>query len=112
MRRTGATRVTAVALRLAAPLLCSAMASLGPAEARSNAERCVGNVPLRHLVLWDPVLDGATWYADSAAEHRVCVRGLAGVRRGRPPRRHDGVEELCGTSYARATLRELAALRL
>jgi amino acid adenylation domain-containing protein len=93
VRRTGATRIVAVAVRLAAPLLCSA------------------DVAVARLVLWDPVRDGATWYADASAQHRACVRGLAGVRRGRPPRRRDGVEELCGTTYARATLRELAGLR-
>jgi amino acid adenylation domain-containing protein len=93
-RRTGATKIIGVGARLAAPLLCLA------------------GVPLARLVLWDPVRDGASWYEQAAAEHRVYVRALQSLRVGRPPRRTTHGEELCGTVYARDTLRELAQLRL
>ena len=97
VRRSGATRLVGVGVRLGAPLLCAAgLDGLG----------------LARLVLWDPVRDGAAWYAQVSAEHRVYARGLGAIRHGRPARAPAGCEELCGTTYARGTIAELARLRL
>ena len=94
VRRTGARRVVGVGARLGAPLLCAS------------------GVELARIVLWDPVRDGARWYAQASAEHRACARALQGLRLGRPPRRQAQVEELCGTQYSLDTIRELASLQL
>ena len=60
-RRTGTERVTAIGVRLGATLLCTALARL-------DVER---------VILWDPILDGATYVA------RASVHDAKGVARAR-----------------------------
>ncbi len=95
-RRTGAARVVGVGVRLGAALLCASPAAEG----------------LARLVLWDPVCDGAEHYAELAETHRHYLRGLQHLRLGRPPARPAGAEELLGTTYSDAALRELRALAI
>jgi len=94
VRRTCATRVTAIGVRLGATLL-------------SNAR-----LDVARLVVWDPIVEGSAYYAELADLHRRCVRGLQHLRLGRPPQRLLGAEELLGATYSDAMLRELRALRL
>jgi amino acid adenylation domain-containing protein len=94
VRRTGATRVTAIGVRLGATLL-------------SNTQ-----LDVARLVVWDPIVAGSTYYAELADLHRRSVRGLQHLRLGRPPQRLLGAEELLGATYSDAMLRELRALTL
>jgi len=96
VRRTGATRVTGIGVRLGATLL---------AEARRRG------LALSRLVLWDPVADGAALHAELVRMHRAYVRSLVHLRlrRPQPPR---GAVELLGTAYTRTAIGELAAQRL
>ena len=84
----------------------------GPARRDALCAPGLDGVGVGALVLWDPVLNGAAWYAQASAEHRVYARGLGAIRHGRPARAPAGCEELCGTTYARGTIAELARLRL
>jgi pimeloyl-ACP methyl ester carboxylesterase len=94
--RTGATRVTAVGVRLGATLL---------AEARRQG------VALSRLVLWDPVADGAAFEAELARLHDAYVRSLVHLRL-RPARAPSGGVERMGLTYSRAALAELRRLQL
>ncbi len=95
-RRTGAASVAAVGVRLGATLLCNAAGDLG----------------LSRLILWDPVCDGAEYYAEMAVAHRHYVSSMQHLRLGRAPARLPGAEELLGTTYSDAALRELRGLSI
>ncbi|HWU91065.1 MAG TPA: amino acid adenylation domain-containing protein, partial [Kofleriaceae bacterium] len=69
VRRTGATRVAALGVRLGATLLATA------------------GIDAARLVLWDPVCRGAEWYDEQGTLHRRYLRGQQHLRRGRWPRR-------------------------
>jgi hypothetical protein len=75
----------------------------------SNA---AGDLGLSRLILWDPVCDGAEYYAEMAAAHRHYVSSMQHLRMGRPPGRLPGAEELLGTTYSDAALRELRGLSI
>ncbi|HEU4539282.1 MAG TPA: hypothetical protein VFS00_34410, partial [Polyangiaceae bacterium] len=93
-RRTGASSVAAVGVRLGATLLYNAAGDLG----------------LSRLVSWDPVCDGAEYYAEMADAHRRYVSSMHHLRLGRRPERLPGAEELLGTTYSDEALRELRGL--
>jgi len=63
-------------------------------------------------VLWDPVLDGASWIAEATAMQREHLRGLQHLRLGRRPRETPGCVELLGATYAASTLRTLEGMKL
>ena len=94
VRRTRATRVTALGVRLGAGVLATA----GIAAAR--------------LVLWDPVCRGADWVDEQAALHRRYLAGQQDLRRGRRPAPIPGGEEQLGVVYSNAALRELRRLEV
>jgi pimeloyl-ACP methyl ester carboxylesterase len=58
--RSGATRIAIVGLRLGA-----ALAMLASAR---------GELRLRHLLMWDPVIDGAAYLRELIAQHRAYMR--------------------------------------
>jgi amino acid adenylation domain-containing protein len=96
VRRTGATRVTAVGVRLGALLLCDAALSL----------------ELGKLVLWDPVCDGREHFVELRAMQRRFLKSTADLwfwdlAAERPP-----ANELLGTHYSDAIVRELTSLSL
>ncbi|HEU4733454.1 MAG TPA: hypothetical protein VFT22_36425 [Kofleriaceae bacterium] len=64
LARSGATRIAIVGLRLGA-----ALAMLASAR---------GDLPLRHLLLWDPVVDGAAYVRELIAQHRQYMRAEIG----------------------------------
>ena len=92
--RTGAKTVVGVGVRLGATLL---------AAAQGVCDR---------TVLWDPVIEGASWLAEASAMQREHLRGLQHLRLGRRPRAIPGCVELLGGTYAAVTLRALEAMRL
>ena len=94
VRRTGATRIAALGVRFGATLLSTA------------------GIEVSRLVLWDPVCRGAAWYDEQAALHRRYLRGQQHLRRGRPPRRLRGAEEVLGVIYPDAARRELRRLAI
>ena len=95
-RRTGAPQVRVFALRLASLLALDAL----PADA------------VQRWVFWDPVTNGESWYQDLTRMTRAKVDKLMLKRNlRRVPRRADS-EELVGTRYCTAALRELRALEL
>ncbi len=61
---TGATRVTVVGLRFGATLAMLASAR--------------GELRMRHLLLWDPVVDGAGYLRELVAQHRAYMRDEIG----------------------------------
>ena len=95
-RRTGATRVVAVGVRLGALLL-------GQAASRVDA---------RKLVLWDPVRDGAAHFDELRRMQRAYLRGVAPLRFWSFRFERTPPNELLGTSYSESTLRELGRARL
>jgi acyl carrier protein len=94
-RRTGATRITAVGVRLGAALLGGAAADLDIAK----------------LVYWDPVCDGAKYAAAAAETHAQFVRSWRWLFGG-PPAPAGGGSELLGLTYSETNMRELMTLRL
>lgn len=100
-RRTGATQILGVGARLGASLLASAARELD----------------FGRLVLWDPIQSGEAYRAELVAAQcryeRASPLGSWRQRLGLRLRRHgrDG-DELLGTRYSPATLRELSELRL
>jgi acyl carrier protein len=94
-QRTGATRITAVGVRLGATLL-----------SKVTSELALGSV-----VLWDPVARGSEHRAELERAHRKLVR--ASPRWPRPLRRSgNGHRELLGVTYSMALLNELEKLVL
>lgn len=63
---TGATRIAVVGLRFGATLAALASAR--------------GELRLRHLLLWDPVVHGAGYIGELVAQHRAYMRGEIGER--------------------------------
>jgi amino acid adenylation domain-containing protein len=93
-RRTGATRITAVAVRLGAALLGDA----------------ADDLELAKLVLWDPVFDGSKYCAEMAETHEKYVRSLMRWRFLSPLAPVKGGTELIGLVCSETTVRELKAL--
>jgi acyl carrier protein len=94
VRRTRATRVTALGVRLGATLLATA------------------GIEAARLVLWDPVCRGAAWYDEQAALHRRYLAGQHHLRRGRRPAPIPGGEEQLGVVYSNAAVRALRRLEV
>jgi pimeloyl-ACP methyl ester carboxylesterase len=61
---TGATRLAVIGLRFGATLAMLASAR--------------GELPMRHLLLWDPVVEGATYLRELVAQHRAYMRDEIG----------------------------------
>jgi amino acid adenylation domain-containing protein len=95
-QRTHAARISAVGVRLGATLLA----------------RAASRLSLAKLVLWDPVRHGAAHKAELAELHRRYLRSASLVPFRLPSWRANGGQELLGSTYSAAALRELAALDL
>jgi amino acid adenylation domain-containing protein len=93
-RRTRATRVAALGVRLGAALLATA------------------GIDAARLVLWDPVCRGADWYDEQVTLHRRCLAGQQHLRRGRRPAPIPGGEEQLGVIYSNMALRDLRQLEV
>jgi amino acid adenylation domain-containing protein len=93
-RRTNATRITAIGVRLGATLLCGV----------------AGSLDLARLVLWDPVCQGSEYLAEMAEAHRQYLCDVQHLRFRRPRARSTGGTELLGSTYSETALRELNAL--
>ncbi len=100
LARSGAKKLVAIGLRLGGTLAALATAR--------------GNLRLRHLVLWDPVVDGAAYLRELAALHRSYMRsemGAAWTDRLRVDA--DGVPaEALGVPISAALAAELGAIDL
>lgn len=97
---SGAQRLAVIGLRFGATLAALAAAR--------------GQVRLRHLVMWDPIVDGAAYLRELAAQHRVYMRGEMGPSfRDRLRVRADGTPlEAFGTPIGDALAGQLAAIDL
>ena len=95
-QRTGATRIIGVGARLGATLLSQAL----------------GRVGLSRLVVWDPVGEGMTFYAEMAEMQRRYVLGTQHLRLGRAPRATLAEVELLGATYSPRAVRQLQTLAL
>lgn len=97
---SGASRLAIVGLRLGATLAALAAAR--------------GEVRPRHLVLWDPVVDGAAYLRELTVQHRAYMRAEMGpVFRDRLRTRADGTPlEALGTPIGDALAAGLAAIDL
>jgi pimeloyl-ACP methyl ester carboxylesterase len=95
---TGVTRLTLVGLRFGATLAALASQALAP----------------RHLVMWDPIIDGSAYLAELADHHRAYMREEIGEAwRGRAHVRSDTTPtEALGTPVSAALAAELAAIDL
>jgi amino acid adenylation domain-containing protein len=92
-RRTKATRITAVGVRLGATLLWNV----------------AGRLDVARVVLWDPVCRGAEHYAEMAEGHRRYLGAVQHLRFRRAAPSAGG-EELLGATYSATALRELKTL--
>ncbi len=92
-RRTGATRIVAIGVRLGATLLATA------------------NIELARLVMWDPVARGVRYHGELAQLQADYLRTLQHLKLRRAPA-PGATEELLGSVWSRAALRELDELRL
>lgn len=95
-RRSNATRITAIGVRLGATLL----------------SRVAAGLDLAKVIMWDPVLRGAEHYAELAETHRRYLRASSLLPFQLPSWRHGDSHELLGSTYSRAALRELKAMVL
>jgi pimeloyl-ACP methyl ester carboxylesterase len=98
---TGGRKVVAVGLRLGGTLAALAAAR--------------GGLRLRHLVLWDPIVDGAAYLRELAAMHRNYMRDEIGAMDWRDSLEvsSDGVPtEALGTPISPALAGELGAIDL
>jgi len=97
-RRCPGARITAIGVRLGAALLCQVAPELN----------------IEQLLLWDPVCDGLAHHAELAQMQRAYLRSISdlGVWRFWRRRAQQTGQELLGTSYSAAGLRELQALRI
>jgi amino acid adenylation domain-containing protein len=93
-RRTNAARITAVGVRLGATLLWNA----------------AGGLDVAKLVLWDPICDGAGYYAEMTEGHRRYLGATRHLRFRRSKSRAAGSETILGSTYSATALRELKAL--
>ena len=101
MRRSGVGRVVLVGLRLGASLAALA----------SNRNRLCP----RHLVLWDPIVDGASYLRELAAAHRAYMKGEMGeIEWGDRLRvdAHGAPTEAMGTAITPALAADLASIDL
>jgi pimeloyl-ACP methyl ester carboxylesterase len=100
LRGGGAKKLVAVGLRLGGTLAALATSR--------------GNLRLRHLVLWDPVVDGAAYLRELAAAHRTYMRSEMGEAwPDRLPVDAAGVPaEALGTPISPALAAELGAIDL
>jgi uncharacterized protein len=100
LRAGGAKKLVAVGLRLGATLAALATSR--------------GNLRLRHLVMWDPVVDGAAYLRELAAHHRRYMRSEMGEEwTDRLPLRAGGVPaEALGTPISGDLAGELASIDL
>ena len=94
-RRTGATRIAAVGVRLGAALLGEA----------------AQDVDIARLVLWDPVCDGSRYCDELAETHENFAPRWRRPFRGSPAR-VEGATELLGLVFSETNARELKALAL
>ena len=95
---SGSPRVVLVGLRLGATIAALAAAA---------------GVAARHLILWDPVLDGRTYLDELARVHAAYMREELGAAGGPPPRRADGTpREALGAPISDTLAAELAAVAL
>ncbi len=98
---SGASKIAIIGLRLGATLAALAAAR--------------GAARPRHLVLWDPVVDGAAYLREMAVQHRAYMRGEMGpvFWRDRLRTRADGTPlEVLGTPISDALAAQLAAIDL
>jgi pimeloyl-ACP methyl ester carboxylesterase len=101
LRASGAKKLVAVGLRLGGTLAALATSR--------------GELRLRHLVLWDPVVDGAAYLRELASMHRSYMRQEMGSMewQDRLQVRADGVPtEALGSPISDALAAELAAIDL
>ena len=96
---SGASRIAVIGLRFGATLavLASARDALRP----------------RHLLLWDPVVDGAAYLRELAGQHRTYMRdelGAKWIERARPG--DAAPTEVIGTPIGAALAAEVAAIDL
>ena len=89
-------RITAVGVRLGAPLLCQAAPQLN----------------IGKLVLWDPVRAGSELARELGAMQQAYLRSVAHLRFWRWPRARAQRHELLGMTYLEPAFRELTALSL
>jgi amino acid adenylation domain-containing protein len=94
-RRTGASSVVGIGVRLGALLLC----------------QVAPHLDFSRLVLWDPIEQGREHLADLSRSQRQYLRSLAPLGFFRTLRRPHK-NELLGNVYSAAALRELETLRL
>ena len=94
---TGSPRVVLVGLRLGATIAALATTR---------------GLAARHLIAWDPVLDGRGYLDELAAHHQAFMRAEIGPHWQPPPPRPDGAREALGTPIGAALAAELAALDL
>lgn len=96
---TGATRVTIVGLRLGATLAIMASGR--------------GDVQPRHVVLWDPIVDGAAYLRELASNHQAYMRAELGKPRAPARIRTDGTPtESLGAPISVRLAAELATIDL
>jgi amino acid adenylation domain-containing protein len=93
VRRTGATRVTAVGVRFGATLLAQVAAPLA----------------LARIVFWDPVTNGSEHVLEMIRMHRAHLRATKYASLFRPRRNANRVE-LLGTTYSASSLDEARSL--
>ncbi|MBI3548181.1 MAG: amino acid adenylation domain-containing protein [Elusimicrobia bacterium] len=94
-RRTGATRITCVGVRLGAAL----------------ADAGASGLPVAGFVFWDPVRDGAAHLAEVSSTHDRFIRVLMRWRYQMPPPAEGG-RELVGLVCSETNARELETIRL
>jgi uncharacterized protein len=94
-QRTGRNRITVVGLRMGAALAAGLR---------------VEGVAINNLVLWDPIVDGASHLAELQRLHRLCLTDTRRFRKKRP----DGwtETELLGFRYSPATQKSIAKMGL
>lgn len=97
---SGASRLAVIGLRLGATLAALAAAR--------------GVIRPRHLVMWDPVIDGGAYLRELAAQHRAYMRQEMGAaRRDRLRIRADGTPvEVLGAPISEALAAQLSAIDL
>jgi amino acid adenylation domain-containing protein len=97
-RRSGATRIVTLGVRLGATLLSNAW-----------QERLIDP---SGIFFWDPICDGAAFSDKMRRMHRAYVREMQHLRLGRPLRHVRGGEELMGSTYSHLALLELRRLSI
>jgi acyl carrier protein len=95
-RRSNATRITAVGVRLGALLL----------------SQIANELELAKVVLWDPICDGADYGAELAQLQRAYLRSLVHLGFWRRSRSRARETELLGVRYSEAGVRKLRGLSI